>query len=685
MKKRRLLVAILACFGLNSANAQCSAGEVEVVIDVSTDAYGYETYWELIPSGSGCGNGTIFAGGNSAVGCGGAGAQNQTPGGYGNNLTITEGPWCLTEGASYDIVWIDDWGDGGLSFLVKIGGFPAYQFDGTGSGNTFTFVANAPLAEDAAVESIAMPGYLEEGVAHDVRATIKNVGSTNITTLEMFWSYNGGATQSSVITGLNIAPFDEEIVTHADMLTPWVNGAYPISVWTGEVNGVADLGIGNDSTSKVVEVGPGTPNYIDQYIGSTPSLTTIGNSSDGVNTPRDLDFHPILNRYELWVINKGTENSGGSTVTFENAGMGNQTSALKSDGNAWHFMSLPTALAFSDNTNFATTTGVYDANHNGGQPFTGPSLWSSDPAIYAQPSGGNGSHLDMLHESPECQGMAHDFDNAFWVFDGYNSDIVFYDFVDDHGPGNDDHSDAIIRRYSDVAVAKDPGDHIVSHMILDKNTDWLYVVDHGNDRVFRINTTTGNIGGTPSFGPFETLAEYSNVTGYTWENVVTTGLVEPSGIDLIEDRLIVSDHSNGDIIIYDINTIPATELGRVQTGTPGVMGVKIGPDGKIWYVNATTNEVVRVEALGVTVEETEQARQLALYPNPATDQLTLSVKGANWKGGVVTIMDASGRVVHTEANYQGMPMSIRHLNGGVYFVNMTLPNQLFETQKVIIK
>ncbi|MBK7247068.1 MAG: hypothetical protein IPI05_05290 [Flavobacteriales bacterium] len=61
------------------------------------------------------------------------------------------------------------------------------------------------------------------------------------------------------------------------------------------------------------------PNIIDQYFYGTPTFTTVG-SSDQVSSPRDLDFHQDLARNELWGINKGTENSGGSTVTFFDAG-----------------------------------------------------------------------------------------------------------------------------------------------------------------------------------------------------------------------------------------------------------------------------------------------------------------------------------------------------------------------------
>ena len=40
--------------------AQCGAGEVEVTIAISTDDYGYETYWQLTPTGSPCGTATTF-------------------------------------------------------------------------------------------------------------------------------------------------------------------------------------------------------------------------------------------------------------------------------------------------------------------------------------------------------------------------------------------------------------------------------------------------------------------------------------------------------------------------------------------------------------------------------------------------------------------------------------------------
>ena len=60
---------------------------------------------------------------------------------------------------------------------------------------------------------------------------------------------------------------------------------------------------------------------------------------------------------------------------------------------------------------------------------------------------------------------------------------------------------------------------------------------------------------------------------------------------------------NPDIIIYDISSIPATELGRINTGAAGIMGVKIGPEGRIWYVDYDSNKLHRVEGQGVGINE----------------------------------------------------------------------------------
>lgn len=658
------LFTLIILFAAVAGYSQCPPGEVEVEIIVHTDNYGYEGYWELTPNGDPCGTNTIASGGNAAVGCDGAGDQNQTPGGYGNNLEVTEGPWCLAEGSSFDLHFIDDWGDGGFSFDIIVNGFNTVSFAGIGLGGTYTFSAEEPAAHDLTVFGSNLYSYVELGSV-PIHAHIFNAGTTTITSYDLNYTVDGGSVNTHNVSSTSLANYESEEVEHNVPLNLTAFGVYTIQIWASDLNGsVADENTVNDTLTKIIEAGPGIPNIIDEYVGAGFSMEEVAGSSDQINRPTDLDFHPVLTNKELWVCNKGTENSGGSTVTIYDAGQATQSSIYKQDGNAWHFMSLPTGLAFSQNGNFGTSPGVYDANHDGGAAFTGPALWSSDMTIYAEPSGGNGSHLDMLHASPECQGIAAEVDNVFWVFDGYTNDIVRYDFQEDHGPGNDFHGDAIIRRYSDDAVDKDPNEIIVSHLVLDKEQQWLYVVDHGNGRVIRIDINTGSdMGGTPNYNNPEPVAEYSEYTGYTQE-LVADGLNKPAGIDVIDDRMILSDHDSGEILIYDISTLPAQLLHVIPTGLSSLQGVKIGPEGRIWFVDYDSDGVYVIDSAPLSVSE--YSVDVNVYPNPTSDVVRVRT-AQNERLLSIELLDLMGRTVSYTTQVSNAPqVDLRDLSSGMY-------------------
>ena len=642
--------------------AQCPAGQTEVTIDIGTDNWGFEVYWELAPTGNNCGSSAIlFSGGNTSVGCT---ANNVTSGGYANNTTINEGPWCLTDGATYDIISRDGYGDGGAQFVVNIATFPLYTFNASDDSETFSFTVNAPPSLDGAMLKFETAAYVFIGNI-DLKGKIKNLGTTTINSMDVNYTINGGTIATQNLSGLNVAPFTTYNYTHPTVWNPTSTGSYQVDLWISNINGQgADAVPANDDLIKIINVKDPIPNIISSYTSTTNTFTydLIVNSSDQIDEPRDLDFHP---NGDLWVTNTGTETSGGSTVKVENPGVVGQSDLWEQDGNAWHFMSLPSGIAFSNNGNFATSTSVLDANHQGNS-FTGPTLWSSDPLIYAKPSGGNGSHIDMLHESPHCMGICSEEENVFWVYDDYNKDIVRYDFVEDHGPGNSDHDDGEVLRYQGMGLSA-INHTIVCHLVLDKNKKWLYFTDGSNQRVMRLDITTGNLGGTPSWGPQETLAEYQKVTGFTFEEVVTTGLVQPAGIDMIDDRLVVTDYSNGDIIFYDVSSMPATEIGRIETNEPGIMGTVIGPNGKIWYANATLNKIVKIEPSTIIISGIEENILLdgnRIYPNPVENTLFFS----NY-ANTVQIFDVTGKLVVSENNNMNS-MDVSKLDNGIYLIEL---------------
>ena len=66
------VLSLALSFSLNLLS-QCEEGETAIEFVIDTDTWGYEMYWELTPSGSGCGSADFLAsGGNSEnVGCDG--------------------------------------------------------------------------------------------------------------------------------------------------------------------------------------------------------------------------------------------------------------------------------------------------------------------------------------------------------------------------------------------------------------------------------------------------------------------------------------------------------------------------------------------------------------------------------------------------------------------------------------
>jgi len=414
---------------------------------------------------------------------------------------------------------------------------------------------------------------------------------------------------------------------------------------------------------------------------ATTKYKVIGYSGDGLDSPVDLDFNKT-DPTELWVISMRTAGVGGNTVTYRNVGEASQQAFLKKDGNSRHFMSMPTAIAFGANGNWGNSPGILDANFSNGQraPFTGPSLWSSDFAIYAQNAGPgtNGSHLDMLHGSPHSVGIAWLEKNAYFVFDGQNGHVAMYDFMADHGPGNSNHDDGRLRRYPEISLKREG--LIPSHMEIDPARKWLYVNDIGNKRIVRIDITSGNVKGRSSTAPSETLAENFDMENVDWEIVANTGLDKPCGLDVTDSRLIVTDNGTSELIVYDLTqSIGFPEIGRMKlTGYNDVMGVKLDEEGKIWFVDKIGQVVIRIdndnvskrEADGAFVGIAEEAvSAISSYPNPVTNQLFFN--GLPDATVNISVQDLSGRLVKFEAvESSTSAVDLSTLNKGVYILSI---------------
>ncbi len=436
---------------------------------------------------------------------------------------------------------------------------------------------------------------------------------------------------------------------------------------------------------------------LDEYITNSAgnNYTTIVDVSNQVSNAVDLDWHPTR-QGELWILNMGTSNSGGTTVIVSDAGTDTQTAQYRKDGNSWHFLASGSSMAFSENGNWGTAQGRLDANHNG-STFTGPSLWSSDLNIYGilgnpPTSAMNGSHLDMLHQSPYGMGIAAEVANVFWVFDGYNGNICRYDFVDDHGPGQADHSDGRIKRYTEVQVAR--LSDIPSHMVLDDDKKWLYINDIGNSRVLRMDITTGSVSNALPSANGEPISEHSNMTGVTWE-VYLTDVDRPCGIDISGDRLVISDYATGLIRIYDISDDENPSLvGTIDPGSSYVnqiTGVSIDESGRIWFTDRALRHVIRIDNSNITPVGTEELvagnESMKLFPNPTSNEVTVELDkmtaNANYMVRLSNIVGQQVMLAPISATQT--TLNLEGYDQGIYLVQVERDGEPVSTQKLIVR
>jgi hypothetical protein len=143
----RLLSICLFCSFLvlsSMAKGQCGTDSTSISMILTVDPWGEENYWELVPTGNGCGNGTLYFGANELVGC--SGTAPEVDGGYPDNSVVIVPSFCLPTGQSFDLIFVDSYGDGGLVFELYENGSFAHSYVGSGTGNTWTFeVGNTGL------------------------------------------------------------------------------------------------------------------------------------------------------------------------------------------------------------------------------------------------------------------------------------------------------------------------------------------------------------------------------------------------------------------------------------------------------------------------------------------------------------------------------------------------------------
>lgn len=124
-----------------------------------------------------------------------------------------------------------------------------------------------------------------------VKGQFRNVGATALTSYDLNYSINGGATVTQNVTGVNIASGDYASFDHSTPFTPSASDAYAIKVWTSMPNQMTDANEDDDDITFNFRVH-------DKVYVKKPLYEVFTSSTCGPCTPGNVNFHNVIDGKE---------------------------------------------------------------------------------------------------------------------------------------------------------------------------------------------------------------------------------------------------------------------------------------------------------------------------------------------------------------------------------------------------
>jgi hypothetical protein len=423
-----------------------------------------------------------------------------------------------------------------------------------------------------------------------------------------------------------------------------------------------------------------------------------------LSEPMGMMFRPNVPN-QLWIVNHGND----SIAIVKDPASSHPQLEARTDAYAEHFVAKPTGISFGQGETFAISNN--SINEVRGMKFTknpernqyfaknhfmGPTLFSAatyalagqskryledwpqpgnghDAALYSETGGcppefwspdvrrcywpREGSHVDMLHESPLTMGIIHDRHNAYYVLDGCGSrddrqqcvgdgHLVRYDFNRDHQEGNGFHGDGVVWRYPEISFKR--VNNVPSGMVI--HDGFLYFANSGKGTIEQVSLDRGNIqkivrswsdrtdydrvgsgiinwvdvtngpgdGDDPNvilawtkakgdpvklaalgkswIPPMETLAEYAYIYRVPQQTIIEQKwLSRPSGLATDSRALYVADYESGWIAAFDWKTFKP--LWRYRSNLTSISGLTIDPTkpGNLYITDKNTNSLYRLQ------------------------------------------------------------------------------------------
>ncbi len=148
-----------------------------------------------------------------------------------------------------------------------------------------------PVAYDVSLVSIDTPPYVTAGNVN-IQGTLQNLGQTNLTSIDLMWSIDGGTTYTTDhLTGINVAPGDFYNFTQTTPIDMSATHGYNVTIKLENPNGQSDQ-IPNDNTlTKQISSLSQIPTK--RFVGEEAGGTWCGWCPRGLVALKDMaHYHP---------------------------------------------------------------------------------------------------------------------------------------------------------------------------------------------------------------------------------------------------------------------------------------------------------------------------------------------------------------------------------------------------------
>ena len=215
----------------------------------------------------------------------------------------------------------------------------------------------------------------------------------------------------------------------------------------------------------------------------------------------------------------------------------------------------------------------------------------------------------------------------------------------------------------------------------------LFISDSGNERVRKVDLTTGiistiagtGVNGFSGDGSLAIKSQLSNPIGLAVDD---------------QGDLFIVDRNNNRIRKINMSTgIISTIAGTGEAGFSGdgdlarnallsnPTGLAFNSDGDLFVVDRGNNRIRRISGLTSNADELELEANLLVYPNPSTDKITIELKNdLDLKGA--SLFSINGKQTRVKMNDN--TFNVSKLPRGIYILRIVTSKGIIE-QKVVLE